>query len=393
MGIDRRTGVQGGAGRRTAPGARRGGPARRGRRSPGCPRARGRGRALAPDRGCSPGWPVPWAGSGERWVGGERGRRWGHRPRRRPGGLRRRAPDGGGRARRCRGPRGRARRRPCLLATGVLDPLGLARAEALLLGALAGPDGAAPVGLALELLSVRLRAAAVGYRSAEQAARLLANPLDTSVAAAAVLGQGLAGLAGGPAWRALLTGPAGSWPGAPPLVLALPLRGDLDVESPAAPSGGCACGAGDLLTRVARCYPGATSGATSGPAPGTLRVEKIVGADGARPSWVEIPGTQEWGPVPGANPFDLASDVAALGGVGSGRCANRGRRAGAGRGATRRPGAAGRSQPRRHARRTAGCRRCLQGPVPRHARRRRGRADREVPGAARRRRARRGAPR
>jgi pimeloyl-ACP methyl ester carboxylesterase len=63
----------------------------------------------------------------------------------------------------------------------------------------------------------------------------------------------------------------------------------------------------DLLRRVASCYPEA------GVPPGTVRVEGVRGPDGQRAWVVEIPGTQEWSPVPGENPADLTADVAALG--------------------------------------------------------------------------------
>jgi pimeloyl-ACP methyl ester carboxylesterase len=72
---------------------------------------------------------------------------------------------------------------------------------------------------------------------------------------------------------------------------------------PAVPPAGIA----DLIQRVASCYPAA------GVPPGSVRVEGIRGADGRRSWIVEIPGTQEWSPVPGRNPADLTADVAALG--------------------------------------------------------------------------------
>jgi pimeloyl-ACP methyl ester carboxylesterase len=49
-------------------------------------------------------------------------------------------------------------------------------------------------------------------------------------------------------------------------------------------------------------------------APGTVRVERVAGADG-RTAWiVDIPGTHRWSPVAGTDPFDLTSDVATLAG-------------------------------------------------------------------------------
>ncbi|WP_432545315.1 hypothetical protein [Kineococcus sp. SYSU DK004] len=55
--------------------------------------------------------------------------------------------------------------------------------------------------------------------------------------------------------------------------------------------------------------PGATT-----PPPGSLRVERVTGAGGEVAWAVAVPGTQEWGPVPGANPMDLTTNVRAVAG-------------------------------------------------------------------------------
>ncbi len=67
-------------------------------------------------------------------------------------------------------------------------------------------------------------------------------------------------------------------------------------------------GAGELVARTAQLS------ARAGARPGTVRVDRVRGADGARAWVVHIPGTQSWQARPGANPFDLSADAAALAG-------------------------------------------------------------------------------
>jgi hypothetical protein len=52
-----------------------------------------------------------------------------------------------------------------------------------------------------------------------------------------------------------------------------------------------------------------------GAAPGTVRVVGLTGAGGRRSWIVQIPGTQEWSPQAGRNPFDLTGDVAGMAGA------------------------------------------------------------------------------
>jgi len=75
-------------------------------------------------------------------------------------------------------------------------------------------------------------------------------------------------------------------------------------RTPVPPSAGVA----DLLDRVAGCYP------DTGAAPGTVRVDRVEHGGGARAWVVHVPGTQEWAPRPGANPFDLTGNVHSLAG-------------------------------------------------------------------------------
>jgi pimeloyl-ACP methyl ester carboxylesterase len=86
-------------------------------------------------------------------------------------------------------------------------------------------------------------------------------------------------------------------------------RGSVEVTAahpvPVPPPAGVA----DLLARVAASYPDA------GAAAGTVRVLRVVGADGKRAWVVAIPGTQDWSPVPGSDPFDATADVASMAGA------------------------------------------------------------------------------
>jgi hypothetical protein len=246
---------------------------------------------------------------------------------------------------------------PALLASGLLAPVTLVRAEAALAAALVGPHGLVGAGVRLELLAVRLRAAAAGYEVAETGARgavhqlelatgrlvvARALPLVPLAAATSVVTVPLAAAS----WR-LGMRPPGAWSRIggrllEPLVAALPgafapPAGPLwhpgaDVPGAAGVLAGVGrvgpllhetgtarvvsarpvptlppAGVRDLLLRVSRCYPEA------GVAAGAVRVEGVRGTDGRRSWVVEIPGTQVWSPVPGGNPADLTADVAPLG--------------------------------------------------------------------------------
>jgi pimeloyl-ACP methyl ester carboxylesterase len=61
-----------------------------------------------------------------------------------------------------------------------------------------------------------------------------------------------------------------------------------------------------LLGVVAEAYPGAGTPA------GSVMVQRLRRPDGSLAWVVAIPGTQEWGPVPATDPFDLTAGVTAL---------------------------------------------------------------------------------
>jgi hypothetical protein len=220
-----------------------------------------------------------------------------------------------------------------LLATAILAPLTLARAEGALAVAVAGPHGVVVTGVRLELLAVRLQGAALGYAGAEAAAGgavQAVGPVVVDLAALAVPvpvprqwprtgGRLLEPIVGALPFAlgrvsGALPRPRGDVPAVAALLAAAGRAGPLlhesgtaDVQAgpavPSAPPSGVA----DLLARVTSCYPEA------GAAPGTVRVEGVRGRDGHRAWIVEIPGVQSWSPVPGADPADVTAAVATLG--------------------------------------------------------------------------------
>lgn len=75
-------------------------------------------------------------------------------------------------------------------------------------------------------------------------------------------------------------------------------------------------GVADLLRNEAallRCRP-ADGPACPGRGPGRIRILRVTHPDGSGAWVVELPGTQQWSPVPGPNPFDLTADVRLVGG-------------------------------------------------------------------------------
>lgn len=64
----------------------------------------------------------------------------------------------------------------------------------------------------------------------------------------------------------------------------------------------------ELATRIAGCYPGGRTGAPDA-GTATVRVDRVVGADGRRAWVVAVPGQQQLSLAGGTNPFDLAGDV------------------------------------------------------------------------------------
>ncbi|EFV13917.1 lipase family alpha/beta hydrolase [Segniliparus rugosus] len=74
---------------------------------------------------------------------------------------------------------------PNVVASAVLDPVGAAKFEGAMLGALDGPKGLTAVAGTIELRSVALRAAEAGYQLADEANRQLLADLEWTLAAAA----------------------------------------------------------------------------------------------------------------------------------------------------------------------------------------------------------------
>ncbi|MGL6235622.1 MAG: alpha/beta hydrolase [Segniliparus sp.] len=74
---------------------------------------------------------------------------------------------------------------PNVIASAVLDPVGAAKFEGAMLGALDGPKGLTAVAGVIELRSIALRAAEAGYQFADEANRQLLADLEWTLAAAA----------------------------------------------------------------------------------------------------------------------------------------------------------------------------------------------------------------
>jgi hypothetical protein len=216
---------------------------------------------------------------------------------------------------------------PALVVPAADSPGTFAHVEGAVAAAAVGPRGLLPAAARLELLGLRLRAAAVAYETTERAANLLSQAVDVATlgalgltvavgipgAGSAVrlpeLGSRVAGvvevaivIVPGSA-RQAVQGIGGFAAGTPALRdgHAVALAGPpLPVPAPT--------GVRDLLRGVASCYP------EGGAPPGTVRVLRVTHPGGRRAWVVEIPGTQDWWPLPGPNPFDLTGDVASLAG-------------------------------------------------------------------------------
>jgi hypothetical protein len=236
---------------------------------------------------------------------------------------------------------------PLLLATGALSPASLGAAEVCLAAAVAGPSGVLTSGVRLDLMGLRLRAAALAYRAAEDGAQALVHDVDSCVGAVAgvlavrmtplaVPALPLAAFAAGPLRGELGHLPFGAMAGLVAahagllehVVDAVPgtvrqsaglllqvrrgsplLRDTGAVVVTARPEQGVPpAGLADLVSGIAACYP------ETGAATPTVRVQGIRDANGRRAWVVEIPGTQDWSPVPGPDPFDLTADVSSMAG-------------------------------------------------------------------------------
>jgi hypothetical protein len=71
--------------------------------------------------------------------------------------------------------------------------------------------------------------------------------------------------------------------------------------------------AADLVGGIGRTYPPHPGGPGAAP-PGTVEIKELQRPDGTRTWVVTVPGTQEWGALQRANPFDAASNLALMAG-------------------------------------------------------------------------------
>ena len=155
-----------------------------------------------------------------------------------------------------------------------------------------GPTGAWGVALALDALAAHLRAAAALYAE-----------LERGVAGVLAGVAALADLAARGGWLVDRPGGAGADGGAgapaPVVVRAVPatLEGPL---VPGSPGPGRVPGVADLVA------------AAAGLGGGRVRVLETSRPGGGSAWVVVVPGTQEWSPRAGPNPFDLTTDVRAL---------------------------------------------------------------------------------
>ena len=217
---------------------------------------------------------------------------------------------------------------PGLVASSVLAPLTFAAAEGAVTAAAIGPSGLVPAAARLELVGLRLRAAALAYTATDQAAVALAQAVPVvalgslglaavgvvpwGVVAARVTGLGTD--VAGAAEAAVAVAPGSARQAAQGLRAVTARTPFLHDGSAVAVAGAphqvpVPAGVADLVAGVASCYP------EGGAAPGTVRVLRVTHADGGRAWIVEIPGTQDWSPLAGHDPFDLSGDVASLAGA------------------------------------------------------------------------------
>lgn len=250
-----------------------------------------------------------------------------------------------------------------LLAGAALDPGGFAQVQAALAGALEGPHGLLAAGVALEVRAGQLLVAVARYRAADVVEtellelrrwvvlgplRTLADPLGSleralvehpgavddaarlAGAATAPLRYGLLGplpVLGDAVFRAQLGCPLlprdlGESAGLLALLYrdgapALSARPDDTRAATVVPAG-----VGQVLERLDHRNNQASPGAGRA---GDIGLTRIVttGPDGVpRVSWViDLPGTKQWQPVPGARPGlnDLASNLELMAGTPNGR--------------------------------------------------------------------------
>lgn len=241
---------------------------------------------------------------------------------------------------------------PDVLASAVLNPDGVVRFEATLLGALDGPGGLSALAAELGTHALALQATAASYRAVDEAqaelidaarwgaGHLLANPALGGPVLAGLAGLGWAGHELGVDWQEVLTEHPGIVDNlvgmGPGLITGLP--GPLlatDVESAARllgmlyPDGTATVedlgvdagdplgnrppgGFEDLLTGLEHRNQQA-----SGADQGQIDVRVLAHPDGTRSYIVDIPGTKDWHPAPLTEYEklnDLGTNLHAMGG-------------------------------------------------------------------------------
>jgi len=239
-----------------------------------------------------------------------------------------------------------------VLASAVLDPIGMVRFAEALLESLDGPHGLTALTVRMELRAGALRAAAASYRAVDAAQRDLIDSIRFVVGfglgtvpvvplALGLAGVGTVPLVAGLNWESLLTahpglvddlvgvspglidGLLGPHAGATDLASAARFVGELypDGSAVVTPLGLDTrdrsmvvppAGFADLVTGLAYRDDDATADRQ-----GDIDVRVVTGADGSRSYIVDIPGTKDWHLAPGQHdgPLnDIGTNLHAMGG-------------------------------------------------------------------------------
>jgi hypothetical protein len=239
-----------------------------------------------------------------------------------------------------------------VMASAVLDPVGMVRFAEALLSCLDGPHGLTALAVRMELRAAALRAAAASYHAVDVAQRDLIDSVRFVVGfglgtmplaplALGVGGFGVAKLASGMDWQRLLTAHPGLVDAAvgvsPGLLDALPgSRGQAtDLASAARLVGELYPDGREVVTPLGidardrsmvappKGFADLMAGLTyrddeaTGPHQGDIDVRAILNPDGSRSYIVDIPGTKDWHLAPGLHdgPLnDLGTNLHAMGG-------------------------------------------------------------------------------
>lgn len=210
---------------------------------------------------------------------------------------------------------------PMLLASGLLDPTGLATFETILVDALDGPHGLTWIGARCAALDGGVRAAAAAYEASDAAARHLGDELDGAWRLPWAVAAGLTAAAHGSgagvsAQRALTTDPELA-----DLVVdgsGLPLT--VAGVSAVLPDGhGVAVRLGPGDGPVARTPPRSLADVLSDlerrnddHPHGSIDVRILTMADGTRRVIVDVTGTKSWTPFPTGDVTSLTTNGRAL---------------------------------------------------------------------------------